>query len=116
MGHYANGGENEIGVALTESWAAVWIVDTPYIDVLLRGFYDENADAIKAAAENGEMFSDEKGQTGSVAVIGTSGYLNDDGFPKHFDDVSEYVADELSAWVRREGGAYERAISHGYGR
>lgn len=111
MGTYVNGGQNEIGVATTESWAAVWTVDTPYIEVITREFYDAHAEEIREAAELGQTFSDSQGQTGAVAVINT-----DEGWPKEYDDASEYVADELSAWTRSDGGAYERAVADGYGR
>lgn len=40
MGSYITDGENEIGVALTDSWAGVWTVDTPYIEVIRRDFWD----------------------------------------------------------------------------
>jgi hypothetical protein len=93
----------------------LWTVDAPYIEVLRRDFFDEHADEIKAAAENGGTFSDEYGQTGGVAVISTNGDLDNAGFPAEFDDVSEYVADELSSWTRSDGGAYERAVTEGYG-
>ena len=76
MGTYVTDGENEIGVALTDSWAAVWTVDTPNIEVIRRDFWDEHADEIKAAAERGRNFSDDDGQTGCVAVIGTNGDLD----------------------------------------
>lgn len=114
MGSYITDGENEIGVALTESWAAVWTVDTPYIEVIRRDFWDEHADEIKAAAEKGRDFTDESGNGGTVAVISTDGDLDGEGFPKNFDDASEYVADELSSWTRSDGGAYERATIEGY--
>jgi len=111
---YITDGENEIGVALTESWAAVWTVDTPYIHVIRRDFFDEHADEIKDAAERGREFSDEDGQTGGVHDISTNGDLDAKGFPAKFDDASEYVADELSTWTREDGGAYERATVEGY--
>lgn len=111
---YITDGENEIGVALTDSWAAVWTVDTPYIEVIRRDFWDEHSEAIKEFAERGRDFTDEDGHNGTVAVIGTDGDLDDKGFPTEFDDASEYVADELSSWTRREGGAYERATVQGY--
>jgi len=114
MGTYRTDGENEIGVALTDSWAAVWTVDTQYIEVIRRDFWDEHADEIKAAAEKGRDFTDEDGNNGTVAVIGTDGDLDDEGFPKEFGDASEYVADELSSWTRSDGGAYERATVEGY--
>lgn len=114
MGTYITDGENEIGVALTDSWAAVWTVDTQYIEVIRRDFWDEHADEIKAAAEKGRDFTDEDGNNGTVAVIGTDGDLDDEGFPKEFGDASEYVADELSSWTRSDGGAYERATVEGY--
>jgi hypothetical protein len=114
MGTYVTDGENEIGVALTDSWAAVWTVDTQYIEVIRRDFWDEHADEIKAAAEKGRDFTDEDGNNGTVAVIGTDGDLDDEGFPKEFGDASEYVADELSSWTRSDGGAYERATVEGY--
>ena len=113
---YVNGGTNEYGVALMESWAAVWTVDTPYIDVLRRDFFDENEDAIREAAENGGTFSDKNGQTGAVHAISTGGDLNGDGFPNNFDDASDYVAEELSAWVMEDGGAFEQAVADGYSR
>jgi uncharacterized protein YbjT (DUF2867 family) len=113
---YVNGGENEIGIALTDSWAAVWTVDTPYIDVLRRDFFDEHADEIRAAAKSGGTFSDENGQTGAVAVISSDfGHIEDDApFPSKSDDASEYVADELSEWTGSDGGAYEQAAAEGY--
>lgn len=114
MGTYVTDGENEIGVALTDSWAAVWTVDTPNIEVIRRDFWDEHADEIKAAAERGRNFSDDDGQTGGVAVIGTNGDLDDDGFPLEYSDASEYVAAELSDWTKSDGGAYERATVEGY--
>ena len=116
MGTYVNGGQNEIGIAVTDSWVAVWTVDTPYIEVITRGFYDAHADEIRKAAELGQGFSGGQGQTGVVAVIGTDGDLDTEGWPKGYDDASEYVADELSAWTRSDGGAYERAVAEGYGR
>lgn len=111
---YITDGENEIGVALTDSWAAVWTVDTPYIHVLRRDFFDEHAEGIKERATAGREYRDEDGQTGSVHDISTNGDLDDDGFPKNFDDASEYVADELSSWTRTDGGSYERAVIEGY--
>lgn len=114
MGTCITDGENEIGVALTNSWAAVWTVDTPYISILRRDFWDEHADEIKAAAEKGRDFTDEDGQTGSVHAISTNGDLDPDGFPKNFSDASEYVADELTSWARSDGGSYERAVIEGY--
>ena len=117
MGTYVNGGQNEIGIAVTMSWAAVWTVDTPYIEVITREFYDAHADEIREAAELGQGFSDGQGQTGAVAVISTAGDLDDEGYPKGYDDnASEYVADELAAWTLSDGGAYERAVAVGYGR
>jgi hypothetical protein len=114
---YINGGTNEIGVALTESWAAVWTVDTPYIDVIRRDFWNEYTEEIKAEAVRGRGFSDESGQTGCVAAIGTNGDLNDSGFPLgHGGDPDEYVASELSDWTRTDGGVYERAVAGGYSR
>lgn len=113
---YITDGENEIGVALTESWAAVWTVGSPHIEVIRRDFWDEHADEIKAATERGREFSDENGQTGQVHIIGTNGDLDDDGSPAKFDDPSEYVADELSTWTREDGGAYELATVEGYSR
>lgn len=111
---YITDGENEIGIALTDSWAAIWTVDTPHIEVIRRDFWDEHADEIKSAAERGRDFTDEDGFNGTVAVIGTNGDLGDDGFPKEFDDASEYVASELSDWTRSDGGAYERAVIEGH--
>lgn len=111
---YMTDGENEIGVALTESWAGVWTVGSPHIEIIRRDFWDEHADEIKSAAERGRGFSDEDGWTGSVAVIGTTGDLDDEGFPLKFDDASEYVADELSTWTREDGGAYEQATIEGH--
>lgn len=111
---YITDGQNEIGVALTSSWAAVWTVDTGYIEVIRRDFWDAHADEIKAAAERGRGFADEDGRNGTVHIISTKGDLDDDGFPKNFDDASEYVADELSSWTREDGGAYERATVEGY--
>src|ERR1044072_2324299 len=104
MGTYITDGENEIGVALTDSWAAVWTVDTQYIEVIRRDFWDEHADEIKAPAEKGRDFTDEDGNNGTVAVIGTDGDLDDEGFPKEFGDASEDVADEVSAGTRWDGG------------
>lgn len=111
---YVTDGENEIGVALTDSWAAVWTVDTEYIEIIRRDFWDTYAEEIKAAAEKGREFTDEDGYNGSVAVIGTNGDLDDKGFPKEYDDASEYVASELSDWTRSDGGAYERATVEGF--
>jgi hypothetical protein len=114
MGSYITDGENEIGVALTDSWAGVWTVDTPYIEVIRRDFWDRYAEQIKEAATAGREFSNDAGETGGVAVISTGGDLDTDGFPKEYDDPSEYVAAELSAWTRSDGGAYERATIEGY--
>lgn len=114
MGSYITDGENEIGVALTDSWAGVWTVDTPYIEVIRRDFWDRHAEQIKEAATAGREFSNGAGGTGGVAVISTGGDLDADGFPKEYDDPSEYVAAELSAWTRSDGGAYERATIEGY--
>lgn len=117
MGTYRNGGNNEIGIAVTGAWAAVWTVDTPYIDVLDRDFYDDHKGDILEAAIQGETFSTTDGQTGAVAVISTGGDLDEDGYPREHDgDASEYVAAELSDWTRTDGGAYERAIADGYTR
>lgn len=116
MGHYENGGSNVIGVATTSSWAAVWTVDTPYIDVLTREFFDAHEAEIRETASRGEVFSTSDGKAGAVDAINTGGDLDDKGWPKSYDDPSEYVSDELTAWTREYGGDYERAIADGYGR
>lgn len=105
----------EIGIATTDSWAAVWTVNTSYINIVRRPFFNLHKYAIREAASRCQDFSDEHGQTGSVAVIGTDGDLNGMGWPKDYNDPSEYVADELDAWTREDGGAYERATAEGYG-
>ena len=116
MGRYVNGGDNECGFALTESWAGLWTVDTPYITVIRRDFYDEHSADILEAVRLGQGFSDADGQTGEVAVIGTRGDLDETGWPKGFDDASKYVADELESWTRSDGGEYEQAVADGYTR
>lgn len=116
MGHYENGGSNVIGVATTESWAAVWTVDTPYINVIRRDFFDAHESEIRNEVSAGRDYSDAEGQTGAVAVISTNGDVDAKGWPVGYEDASEYVADELSTWTREDGGAYERAVGEGYGR
>lgn len=114
MGLYVTDGSNMIGTATTDSWAAVWTVDTPYIHVLRRDFYEEHADEIREAAVRGREFSDD-GQTGALADIGTGGDLDEKGWPKGYETASEYVAAELAAWTREDGGYFEQAMADGYG-
>jgi hypothetical protein len=112
---YSTEEEIEIGVALTDSWAAVWTVGTPYIEIIRRDFWDKHAEEIKEEAGRSREFSDAHGQTGGVAVIGTDGDLGSDGYPTgHDGDPNEYVAAELSGWTRSDGGSYERATVEGY--
>lgn len=115
MGHYENGGSNAVGIATTSMWAAVWTVDTPYIEIIMRDFFDEHADEIREAAVRGQNFATEAGETGSVHVISTNGDLDAKGWPKSYSDPSEYVAAELEAWNRQDGGSFERAVAEGYG-
>src|SRR5690606_41761321 len=94
MGSYITDGENEIGVALTDSWAGVWTVDTPYIEVIRRDFWDRHAEQIKEAATAGREFSNGAGETGGVAVISTDGDLDADGFPKEYRSAERRVGKE----------------------
>lgn len=116
MGSYRNGGNNEVGLAVADSFVGVWTVDTPNIDVIDRAFYDQHDTEIYEAARLGQGFSDSSGQTGAVAVIGTDGDLDEEGHPKEFDTASEYVAHELDQWLQDNGADYERAIAQGYSR
>lgn len=111
---YINGGENEIGVAFSDSWAAAWTVDSPYIEIMTREFWDLHETKIRAEFAAGRTFSD---ASGSIHSLGTAGDLNDDGFPKgHDGDPNEYVAAELNAWIAESGDDYEQAMADGYGR
>lgn len=115
MGHYENGGSNAVGIATTSMWAAVWTVDTPYIEIIRRDFFDEYADEIREAAVRGQNFATENGDTGAVHVVSTGGDLDEKGWPKNYDGPAEYVTEELETWAREEGGDFERAVAEGYG-
>jgi hypothetical protein len=103
MGVYQNGRENEVGVAHTDMWVALWNPDTPYIAVLDREFFEAHSEDIMAAWRLGGEWSDDAGNGGAVDQISTAGDLDDDGQPLFFDTADEYVANELRMWARDSG-------------
>jgi hypothetical protein len=114
MGHYENGGSNEVGFATSGNYAAVWTVDTPYIDVIRIDFFNRHKAEILDAYRRGEDFSNEDGKTGHVELIHTGDQVDEKGSPKYFETASEYVAYSLKAALREFGEDYDRAVANGF--
>lgn len=113
MGRYEHGGSNAIGLARTDRWAAGWTVDTPYIHVWEREFFDDHEAGITESLRRGETtFRLESDNSGHIAAeIGTNGDVDETGWPKFFDTASEYVRHELGMWARDDGADYSEALA-----
>lgn len=113
MGRYEYGGSNVIGVAVTDEWAAGWTVDSPYIHVWSREFFDVHEAKIRESLVRGDMsFRLDSDNTGHiVAEIGTRSDLDETGWPKFFETAGEYVANELRMWARDDGADYSEALA-----
>lgn len=113
MGRYEHGGSNVIGVAVTDEWAAGWTVDTPYIHVWTREFFNDHEDKIREFLIRGDMsFSLGDGGDGHIAAeIGTRSDLDETGWPKLFETAGEYVASELRMWAEEDGADYSEALA-----
>ena len=113
MGRYEHGGSNVIGVAVTDEWAAGWTVDTPYIHVWPREFFDVHEAKIREYLVRGDMsFRLDSDNTGHIAAeIGTRPDLDETGWPKFFETAGEYVANELRMWARDDGADYSEALA-----
>lgn len=117
MGRYESGGSNVTGVAVTDEWAAGWTVDTPYIHVWQREFFDIHEDKIREFLTRGHMSFrlDSDGSGHIIHEISTNGDVDETGWPKFFDTAGEYVANELRMWARDEGADYSDAIAVNFG-
>lgn len=112
MGRYEPGGSNVIGVAVTDEWAAGWTVDTPYIHIWQREFFDVHEDGIREFLTRGDTcFRAEDGSGHVVHEISTNGDVDDTGWPKFFETAGEYVANELRMWARDDGADYSAALA-----
>lgn len=102
-----------IGVAVTDEWAAGWTVDTPYIHVWQREFFDTHENEIRKFLTRGDTSFrvDGDGSGHIVHEIGTNGDVDETGWPKFFDTAGGYVANELRMWARDEGADYSEALS-----
>lgn len=96
---------HQIGHASIAGWAALWTVDTPYIEVYPADAVVGDMSAARAAFQRGQSYP------GAVHVINTSGDLNADGLPKDGRTPNSYVKDELMAWAEESGADYAEAYA-----
>lgn len=92
----------EIGQAAIPGWAALWTVDTPYIEIYPASAIDSMS-AARATFQRGESYP------GAVHVLNTSSDVDDKGRPKDGRTPNDYVRDELRAWYQEDGKEYDEA-------